>query len=152
CTVFVRIFAADIFRPEARAVQGRWDLPAVSHSRGPGCREDVWIIDGEQKLKPLAAVIEIHDRRITFSRVDRVVLEGALNTLFGLIIIEEPIALDNMQGWGLRRAEPVDHGKRPRLDGDGVDDQSVAVVMTDGITVIGRRDLRRMRAIHAHNA
>src|SRR5215471_21313613 len=55
-----------------------------------------------------------------------------------------------MQRRSLRRAEPVDHGKGPGLDPDGVDDQRVAFVMADGIAKIAWDDIGRMLRIHAH--
>src|SRR3981081_1005670 len=62
--IFVWIFAADIFRTLVKPSRAARALPAVGPGRGPRRGETVRIIDGEQKLKPLAAVIEIHDRRI----------------------------------------------------------------------------------------
>src|SRR5258708_19455589 len=57
-----------------------------------------------------------------------------------------------MQSLRVRRAEAVDHGIRPKPDPDGVDDQSIAFVMADGISVYGRNHLCGMRLIHPHLA
>ena len=55
-----------------------------------------------------------------------------------------------MQLAGIRRAEQVDHGKRPICpDADRVNHQRIAFIMADRIAVPRRRHLRRVRRIEA---
>ncbi len=55
-----------------------------------------------------------------------------------------------MQSRTVRRAEPVDHRKRPDSDSHGVDHQRVAFVMGDGIAIPARGEFGRMLRIHPH--
>src|SRR6185369_6981625 len=57
---------------------------------------------------------------------------------------------DDVQRFGMGRAIPINHGILPDLYADGVDDERVALIVTDGVAVPGRGDLRRMRLVHAH--
>src|SRR2546430_16584866 len=52
----------------------------------------------------------------------------------------------------MRRAIPVDHGITPDFDAYGIDDQRVAFIVTHGIAVPGRGDLRRMGLVQTHAA
>src|SRR6266436_3380801 len=52
----------------------------------------------------------------------------------------------------MRRAIPVDHGIPPDFDAYGIDDQRVAFIVTHGIAVPGRGNLRRMRLVQTHAA
>ena len=70
--------------------------------------------------------------------------------LFRGLVIKQPISFDDMQSLRVRRAIPIDHGKRPDLNAHGVDDQRVVFVMAHGIAVPGRGHLSRMRLIQAH--
>jgi hypothetical protein len=57
-----------------------------------------------------------------------------------------------VQSFGIWGVEPVNRGIGADFDSDRVDDQRVALVMTDGIPVGGRRHVRRMSRIHANLA
>src|SRR5215467_10173305 len=57
-----------------------------------------------------------------------------------------------MQSLSEWRAVPIDHGKRSDLDPNGVDDQRVAFIMADRISIPGWRHIRRMRLVQAHLA
>jgi hypothetical protein len=70
-----------------------------------------------------------------------------------VVIIAQPIALDHMQGFCVRRAEQVDHCIGViGAHADGIDHQRVTLVVADGIPVPGRRHRRRMRLVQAHPA
>jgi hypothetical protein len=65
--------------------------------------------------------------------------------VFHVLVIAQPIALDDVQLVAIGRTEQVDHPIiAVGLDGDGLDHQRVALVMADGISVPGGLHRRRM--------
>ena len=82
--------------------------PLISHGRGPRRREDAFILDGEFELQVLARVFGSPSTgRLMFLRV-------AIEPLFRGFGIKQPIAFDDMQSLGVRRAVPIDHGNTAR--------------------------------------
>src|ERR1051326_8734285 len=54
-----------------------------------------------------------------------------------------------MQRRSLRRAVPVHHREGAWLDGYGIDHQRVALIMADGVAIIGRFHIGWMLRMHA---
>src|SRR5262249_52293944 len=118
---------------------------AISDLGRPRSREDVGIVDGELELETFAAVIEVNENAVAIGTV------GAAVFLFILLesaacglVIDKAVALDHMHGRALGRAVRVSHGDTADLDADGVDDQRVAFIVTNGVARPSRRHARGM--------
>ena len=85
------------------------------------------------------------------SRYPEKVISGTLLCFQRGLVINELITFDHVQQLSIGRAKPIHHGQRTvSLDSDGVYDQRLALVMSDGISIPGGRHLCRMRLIQAH--
>src|SRR5258708_1633029 len=95
---------------------------------------------------------QLSEIRLVRSRYVSVLFGMTCNWFVRGFVMQQPMSFDDVQSRGLRRAEPVDHGKGPDFDPHRVYDQRVAFVMADGIPIPRRGYLRRMLRIHAHVA
>ncbi len=82
----------------------------------------------------------------------RILFRASLQCLLRGFVVDGPITFDHVQSLRVRSAELVDHGVRARLDSNGIDHQRIALVMADGISKPGRRQLRGMSLVQAHVA
>src|SRR6516165_5838689 len=122
--IFVPVFGADIFRPFAQGAP-------ISYDRRPRHSEDAFILDRKLELQSFALIVGVdsplgHAAILFFTSFLR---------FFRGFEIKQTITLHHMQSLGVRRAETVDHRKRPDLDPHGVYYQRVAFVMADGISI-----------------
>src|SRR5258708_30179805 len=122
----VGVFGANSFRPVGEAAP-------VSHGRGPRRREDAFVLDRELELQILAHMVRVPD-----PLGELIFLCVSFQPLFRGFVIKQPISFDHVQSLCVWRAIPVDHGKRPDLDPDGVYYQRVAFIAAHGIAVPGR--------------
>src|SRR5262249_41064306 len=89
--VFIWVFGADILRPSDRG------LP-IGHGRGPWRGEHVWVFNREGELEVLTPVREIDGGRLRQS----ILLRRPIQSVFRRGVIQEPIALDDVQRRSLR--------------------------------------------------
>src|SRR5438128_4665485 len=138
------VFGADIFAP--------WAQPApISYSRRPGHREGAFILDGEVELESFPPVIKVCGRsRITSAKELKIFLCITVCRFLGGLVIKQPVAFHDMQGWAVRRAVHIDHCKWPDFDPHGVDHQCIAFIMADGIPIPGWYYIRRMSLVHGN--
>src|SRR5439155_7487760 len=122
--IFIWVYGADSYHHFARRAP-------VRHGRGPGRGEHIRVLDRESELQVLAPVIGVH---IPWLGAE-ILFSVPFQSFFRNFVINQPISLDDVQSFGLRRAVPVDHGKGAYPDPHGVYDQRAAFVMADGIPV-----------------
>jgi hypothetical protein len=93
------------------------------------------------QLQELAAAVPAPDVAVE----QPILLPVPFQCVLHVLVIAQPIALDDVQLVAIGRAEQVDHGILAiGLDGDGVDHKRVALIMADGISVPGGLRRRRM--------
>jgi hypothetical protein len=105
-----------------------------------------WILHREFELQAVAPVAGID------SAGARPFLLGPFQRLLDGFGVEETITLDHVQGLRIGRAETINHSMRPELDPHGVDDQRIAFVVADGISVNGWDHRCRMRLVQPRHA
>ncbi len=94
-------------------------------------------------MQPLARVIGVDGGRL-LSPGSTVRSDVACRSLLGGFVIDQAIALHDMQSFAIGASGRIDDGDRPHLDADGIDNQRIALVMADGIPVPNRRHARRV--------
>ena len=146
----MRIFGADSFRKFARRPSVH--TGPIDDGRRPWRRERAFILDREIELKVLSLGVQIGAHSGVISDEARILLRASLQCLLRGFEGDEPIPFDHVQAFRVRSAELVDHGVRARLDANGIDHQRIALVMADGISKPGRRQLRGMSLVQAHVA
>src|SRR5882672_11668446 len=96
-----RVFGAGDLRPFKTVAR-------INHARGPRRRERACILDREIDLQVLVSIVGGEGAGGAPK-----LLCGAFQRAFRGFVIDEPIAFDHVQLFGVRRAEQIDHGKRP---------------------------------------
>src|SRR6185503_7436261 len=96
-----------------------------------------------QNLQHLAPVIRVDAHTIAENVIREqpaVFSFAALGGLLGGIVIDEAVALDDMEGFAIGSAVRIDHGIGADFDTYCIDDERIAFVAADGIPIPGRGD------------
>src|SRR5258706_5288141 len=155
-------FARTSFTRDERALRG-WDRAIAVHDvvvdifRADVLDETAWGAVVHDDSRPWHVErARIFDREIDAHHfalvcaIDRVVIAAEATRAARLArhgLLDHVVALDDMQRFGVRRAIAVERREMRNRNADRVDDKRVTLIMADGVTVPGGRDLNWMGGV-----
>ena len=143
------VFSAYCFRP----------IPqhgAIRHKSGPWGGKHHRIINCDLYLQSRLRRISVdiaHSVSVPVGTpVEEIVADVLLLEVLRQLPIDQPVPLDHVQCGAKRRTESVDHRDRPDLLANRVDDQCVALIMADRLTLPSWGGTPRVGHVEAHAA
>src|ERR1051326_2952442 len=113
-------------------IEGLFCKP-IGHIARPLRRVSVWIVDGYMDLQALLVIRDKRRVSLFSSQTARHFFMTFLSRS-RVFVVYQTVTFDHVHIFALRRAKSVDHGVRAQFDTGRIDNQSVPLIVPNGMT------------------